>query len=135
MKKLTYREAYDKIIDAYFKNEIQPMNMHFCFCGTLSPEKGWKDADSHRKREYPYSYEEYTTMERALFSGMTENWDNPQFIKMMQYSQTSHPDYEEQLFKGMSKALDELKKIHIERGENIEETPAFIKRQLKEEVV
>lgn len=34
--KLTYRQAYDKIIDAYFKGEIRPMEAMFCFCGILS---------------------------------------------------------------------------------------------------
>lgn len=37
--------------------------------------------------------------------------------------------YEEALFKAFEEALEFLKQIHISKGENVDETPTFVKRQ------
>jgi hypothetical protein len=119
---MTYKQAYDKIIDAYFKDEIIPMNCNFCFCGTLAHDSSWWKRSDHRDKSYPYSVDEYNSMEAALFGklyelGKAERWKR-------------NPKYEEVLFAGMSAAVDVLKQIHIERGEVIDEVPVFTKRQL-----
>jgi len=45
---MTYKQAYDKIIDAYFKDEIKPMDSNFCFCGTLhGAKRGWRSGDKN----------------------------------------------------------------------------------------
>lgn len=149
MQTLTYRQAYDKIIEAYFKDEIQPMNPDFCFCGTLSGSNGWagprdeqdKSRINYRDKQLPfipsehnYSRKEYVEMERAILSelrscGIFEigrdagDWAG--------HLQQNAPNYEDALFNGMCAALDVLKEIHRSRGENVdEEIPAFTKREL-----
>lgn len=138
MKKLTYAEAYDKIIQAYFRDEIEPYLMEFCFCGNLSFNKERDDYDSYWDYNQ-YSSKEYHSMELALLkiikSGTVANkygsdiymqndtWRNE--IK-------KHPNYEDALFEGMSAALEVLKQIHRERGEDVDTIqPAFTKRKLK----
>lgn len=133
MEKLTYQQAYNKIIDAYFKNEIKPFNASFCFCGTLANGEIWHN-NTHMfiPEKHNYTIEEYGRLEKALFVGFPEvkplrpgflwyEGDPDDFKKMS--------DYEDRLFIGMSNALEELKKIHIERGENVEEPEVkFVKR-------
>lgn len=115
MKQLTYRQAYDKIIDAYFKDEIEPMKQEFCFCGTIAPNGNWH---IQGKGKYPYSTIEYMRMESALLNKVGDRIDSQ--------------DYESDLFEGMSAALEVLKEIHRSRGENVDEpnTHPFTQRQL-----
>jgi len=122
--KLTHKQAYDKIIDAYFKDEIQPYDAKFCFCGTLAENSyDWHNRSSnifeeikHRDYKY-YKGVDYARMEHALLSNIN---GLPNY----------HSDYETALFSAMSAALDVLKQIHIERGEVIDEVPVFTKREL-----
>lgn len=119
MSTLTCKQAYGKIIDAYFKDEIQPCNRNFCFCGTLcdntsnwygSGLQGWhKDYNG-------YSGDDFVRMENALLSELIAD---------------DHPCYEEVLFSRMCAALEVLKQIHLERGEVIDEAPVFTKRTLQ----
>lgn len=116
MEKLTYKQAYDKIIEAYFKDEIKPYDPKFCFCGTLNKgcDDYWKTYDIKLDGIYYYGAE-LQKLEEALFS------------KLPRYC----PDRgEEKLFAGMCAALDVLKEIHRERGENVDELPTLTKRQL-----
>jgi hypothetical protein len=128
---LTYKEAYDKIIDAYFKDEINPMSANFCFCGTLAPDSSWIQKHLHKVNKHPYSYEEYRLMEVALLNNIKHD---DQAILLFNgiiyvYDQLSST-YEDDLFKGMCAALDVLKDIHRQRGENVDDEVAFTKRQL-----
>lgn len=130
MERLTYKQAYDKIIEAYFKDQIEPMSMQFCFCGTLCC--GVKERDyNYYWDDERYSEQEYLWMEDALMEGL-----GAKRVKLgTGYDTTTagkdKPDYEDRLFKGMSMALDELKEIHRSRGENVDETVIpFTKRQL-----
>lgn len=136
MEKLTYRQAYDKIIEAYFKDEIQPFHPCFCFCGTLN--NGSHDWIDDQICSTGYTGFQLLAMEKALFIPLQscglilidfaigncnkiENW----------YDLDDHPNYEAALFTGMSAALDVLKEIHRSRGENVDEDiPAFTKREL-----
>lgn len=127
MEKLTYRQAYDKIIEAYFKDEIEPLDGNFCFCGNLcdntSDWMGWQENyDSHG-----YAGGDFDRMEHALFAGMKRVAG----VDSVCYIPHTSPIYEEALFAGMSAALDVLKEIHRSRGENVDEDiPAFTKREL-----
>lgn len=127
MEKLTYRQAYDKIIEAYFKDQIQPYNSSFCFCGTLCDNSSeWRNPEYEgifknvRHLDYMfYTGSQYYEMEKALLLPLF-----PVKIKCGK-------EYEDVLFSGMSAALDVLRQIHIERGENVDEDiPAFTKREL-----
>lgn len=132
---MTYREAYDKIIDAYFKDEIKPFDAEFCFCGTLNNnDEEWKWNSPIRQLDY--SSDEFFKMESALFSRfvnigleMTGRFEATNNL-IGWLSVLAHPEYEEALFAGMSAALDVLKQIHIERGEIIDEVPVFTKRKI-----
>lgn len=124
--KLTYKEAKEKIFDAYFKDEIQPFNTCFCFCGTLCDNNSsWYNfhAGLHcdgmlLQTHYPshgYSGEELKRMEYALLRELPIDRNN----------------YEVKLFEGMCSALEVLKEIHKSRGENVDEEIPFVKRDLK----
>lgn len=123
MDKLTYRQAYDKIIDAYFRNEIKPEDPQFCFCGTLCDNfPGWYGCrlDEWHYPSHGYKGEDFVKMERALCD-QTKPFG----------AGNDSPEYEQALFAGMSAALDVLKEIHRSRGENVDEDiPAFTKREL-----
>lgn len=57
MQRLTYFEARNKIIEAYFRDEIEPWECKFCFCGNLcNNTTEWVFQDNE---ELPYSYAEY----------------------------------------------------------------------------
>ncbi len=117
----SYKIQKDKIIDAYFKDEIKPMNANFCFCGTLCNNTSvWYSSKGHNG----YTSKEYLRMEEGLFKILypsdwgdekSKNWDGD----------------EDQLFDAMCEALEILKKIHIEHGEVIEEDLPLTKRQLQ----
>jgi hypothetical protein len=130
MDKLTYHEAYSKIIDAYFKDEIRPMEMNFCFCGTLAG--GMIEVNFEEKwDEKFYSMKEFIMMERALMKGLGAQWISSLNSGWDRFSHNPHrPDYEDRLFQGMSAALDVLKEIHSSRGENVDDVPEFTKRLL-----
>lgn len=140
MQKLTYRQAYDKIIEAYFKDEIKPFDPKFCFCGTLHNNKNtWcTSKPEYFQRKRLYSKYELIRMEDALLTPFLKydtvsvdiNRQSPGkwygWIEADDYD-----DFEETLFTGMCAALEVLKQIHRERNENVDEDiPAFTKREL-----
>lgn len=133
---MKYSEAYDKIIQAYFKDEIKPFHPQFCFCGTLNNGDGnWVD---EKVCSAGYKGRELLRMELALFTplqacGLTiigSTMDNTNDVEDS-FLVHKHPAYEAALFEGMSAALAVLKSIHEKRGEIIDETPAFTKRELQ----
>ncbi len=98
---LTYRQAYDKIIEAYFKDEINIMDNKFCFC-------------------------EFNNMENALFSVFV----NMDVSLDVEKNKKRIPNYEDLLFSGMCAALDVLKEIHRSRGEDVDDSLQLTKREL-----
>lgn len=139
---MTYKQAYDKIIDAYFKDEIRPFHPEFCFCGTLCDNtRAWTCSLSIDI--LPYTLLEYGAMEKALFSGFpgtiwkrngtvnTSEFDK--IYKTISLNELLYPEAEEHIFNGMCAALDALKQIHIGRGENVEELPLLTKRNLQDD--
>ncbi len=125
----TFQEQYNKIIDAYFKDEIKPLDAHFCFCGTLCENSNnWYGAARYFHLDYMfYKGSEYLRMEKSLIDTMSDF----ERLKGQHFVREDHPIYEESLFIGMCAALEVLKQIHIERGEVIDEIkPAFAKRTL-----
>lgn len=131
MKTLTYKEAFDKITEAYIRGEIKPLDCKFCFCGTLSPDNLWYE--QRKASDYPYTMTEYEQMEDALFSGLADITGKAIYsgiaICVGERLINHHPNSEEALFEGMKRALEVLRQIHIERGEIIDEVPEFTKRK------
>lgn len=126
-----YSTQFDKITVAYIEGKINPCDADFCFCGTLSPTMGaWRgnhnlfswgeEKPEYRVHKYdhyqPYTISEYKRMEWALINGKNGAFTD---------------DKEQDLFIGMCAALEVLKQIHLERGEKIDETPSFQKRNLQ----
>ncbi len=124
-----FSEQRDKIIQAYFKDEIQPFNNNFCFCGTLAGNTGaW-----HTCEIDGYKLTDFGRMEDALLNTITfKLFGFKDWRKDWHSSDDTTKDhrYEDVLFSGMSTALDVLKQIHIEHGEVIEEDIPFVKREL-----
>lgn len=123
MEKLTYKQAYDKIIQAYFKDEIKPMEPEFCFCGTLAGNGNW-GGYGFGEQSNLYSLKEFDIMESALLNTMDSILGGNLVVNQ------SSPFYEDALFAGMSAALEVLKEIHRARGEDVDEVPMFTKREL-----
>lgn len=124
---MTYQQAYDKIIQAYFNDEIKPYECRFCFCGNLC-DKSYAWAEMNPPY---YSTREYREMESALLDTINDYYQNIS-IPLEDSDPNTWPNYEEVLFSGMSKALDVLKNIHRERGEDVDQaTTPFTKRQLQ----
>jgi hypothetical protein len=138
MERLTYKQAYDKIIEAYFKDEIKPYDGFFCFCGTLG-YTGSSDIFAEIWDLSLYSKDEYEEMEKALLLNIKnltigDKWRGNIYVMNDRYRDMimDHENYEQALFSGMSAALDVLKQIHIERGENVDDVPVFTKRLLNQ---
>lgn len=138
MNKLTYKEAYDKIIQAYFNDEIKPFDGEFCFCGTLN--NGNHRWTTQKVCSTGYKGHELYNMETALYKSLQrcglvirEKYGNTN-VNLVEYWEVvnKHPVYEDALFEGMSCALEVLRQIHIERGENVDDDiPVFTKRKLE----
>ncbi len=140
-----FSEQYDKIIRAYFKDDIKPYHAGFCFCGTIGINIELSGIDRLVWSNDWYSNEEYNEMEYLLLSTIRNytigksacsiygrnNSEDSEYLYSSRESIKSHENYENALFEGMSSALDALKKIHISKGEIIEETPVFEKRVLQ----
>lgn len=154
-----YQTQFNKITEAYIKDEIKPLDPQFCFCGTLSPDSNWRNKELFTKHEYDYSWNEFGEMEQSLFSTFTKEteWEAPGFVNcnescvnkrllreeilvQIEEDETSWlklaagDTYEDKLFNGMVAALDKLKEIHIRHGEVIDEQPIFQKRILSHEL-
>jgi len=145
----TYKENYNKIIEAYFKDEIKPYDQEFCFCGTLcNNNKDWWakvhcEVHCNNIGFDDYSCRELYEMEKALLLPLAElseaelsnNIDDADYLlingEVRKYV-IKHEYYEDALFEGMCAALEVLRQIHESRGENIDdEIPAFTKRKLQ----
>src|SRR5689334_6270018 len=117
MQTLTYKQAYDKIIDAYFKNEIQPYDMQFCFCGTLA----WSGRNSGVIGDWSnkdYSTQELRDMEHALLvtiqrkmkrffpymSLFAEDYSSHSNTVILRERLLAHEKFEDALFDGMCAA-------------------------------
>lgn len=122
MEKLSYKQAFDLITEAYIRGEIKPMDKNFCFCGTLAGGANWcRYSDIP---ESQYSAIEYAKMESALFFDFSKEG-----CRIIGNRDCPRKKYEDKLFEGMCAALEVLKQIHKERGENVEEFE-FVKRDL-----
>ncbi len=125
----TYQEAYDKIIEAYHKDKIKPYDPSFCFCGTLHGDKNW--CDYSLENDWTYTFSEYGRMEKVLIETLGGKWCFNGNCDLTEAVFSHNSNYEEKLFKGMCAALDVLKQIHIERGEDVEIRTTITKRKLE----
>jgi hypothetical protein len=133
---MTYNEAYNKIIEAYFKDEIRPFDPDFCFCGTLNRNNNsWCNLYHDSSVVPEYQPMEFVKMESALLTPFIKISNNVERVGDDPGEWSGHVcpstlGYEDALFAGMCAALEELKAIHKSRGENVDELPKLTKRQL-----
>lgn len=150
---ITYQEAYDRLTTAYLQNKVNPYNGCACFVGNLlngsdnwigmrtcvgklrekaiscvNEESGGKyttgdilslEAKFMSRVVLPYS----SKCDMGYYSGhktMEEIWQNPT------------PEMEEILWRAFVDTLEDLKKLHISKGEVIDKPVILIKRQIKQ---
>ena len=120
-----FQTQYNKIIDAYFKDEIKPYDAEFCFCGNLcNNQDDWCRMPCLRHNDFMgYFGKDFVRMESALLLTIEKQCGNRSVYE--------HQEYENALFKGMAKALEILREIHQEHGEVTDEAPVFNKRILQ----
>ena len=154
---ITFKEQYDKIVDAYFGNRLEPFNGCACFVGNLlNNRSAWQLV---RKWNYEgkgkitedllhytaglncivknsqgfYSPSDIVRIENNFLAKINENTAN--FSGIEEYNDKDidtiqeHPNYEEALFIAMDSTLDLLKQIHEAKGEVVD-IPKLEKRQL-----
>lgn len=109
----SYVEQFNKITEAYIHGDIKPMDPNFCFCGVLAPKNtdwgSYTYVNEALGGEHPYTPTEYRNIELALLETIQYNFPGGNFSKELAFM--INPP-EEALFKSISAALDELKKIH-----------------------
>lgn len=122
----TYEQQWQKITEAYMRNEIQPYHPNFCFCGTLCDNSNdWFQESGEYHRDFGiYKGKDFVKMEVALLSKTDENVDRGGICI------SEKADYEQAIFEGMVDALEELRKIHEAKGDPTAKPIALQKRIL-----
>lgn len=141
MKTPTFQEQYNKIVDAYYKNELKPYIGCACFVGNLLNNKDkWgmardfvnEDTDTDliifRETTNPYRFIGIQCIKE-------ESNDLYSIEDICQLEQNflrkySDSDPENSLFNAMETTLELLKQIHESKGEIIKKYN-FIKRELQ----
>lgn len=132
---------YQKILDAYMADEIQPFDNQFCFCGTLAMHTYDDDlsVDAIAWSTTEYTAIELKAMEFALLNTINrQTYPNSSILQCLVWEEgqsipkakDAHPNYDTALFNGMCAALDVLKTIHESRGEAVDAAFLLPKRQL-----
>jgi len=155
----TYKEQFDKLTRAYISGEVDPWDCQACFVGNLLNNVGrWSDCRigdidifmtgkgrigfASWSNEYRFNKGVDTILEESsgLYTPQEIADIEAVFIKTIvdnggrQYAWKDEivtPTDEEALFVAFEATLEFLKQIHISKGEVIDETPVFQKRQLK----
>lgn len=148
----TYKEQFDKLTRAYINNEVEPWECKACFVGNLLNNKSdWRfcrsaidlsstipmmrkdcpylSVDTIRKEGRKlYSLYDIASLEAFFLHHLTENGGT----RMLKWTGATLTETEENaLFTAFEKTLEMLKEMHISKGEVIEETPVFTKREVK----
>ena len=142
MKQPTYKEQHDKIVSAYMKDKLDPLNSCACFIGNLLNGKAewawirtWKDnlpVVNHPLHRF------FLSGIRCIFAESNELYSVENIIALERnFLKTLYPKGinlagtfdEDKLFEAMDTTLEMLKQIHISKGEKVEEIE-FVKREL-----
>ena len=146
MKTPTFKEQFDKIVNAYLKNELEPVNPCGCFIGNLLNNKSsWIQVRDIRfniekdlNRPYVkggvecifsesnglYTPEEIIGMEAIFMKTIY----GEECMKSQEDFQEG--EFEEAIYEAMEKAPLKLKEIHESKGEIVEDY-TFTKRKLE----
>lgn len=125
-------DQYNKIVGAYLRDELRPMDSCACFVGNLMNGRStWRYLQLNRTNAYGliclemeannfYTAEEVCQLEE-IFMHMGEE-DSVAY-------RIHPPDYEDRLYRAMERALLYLRQLHESKGEVIEGYK-FRKREL-----
>lgn len=152
---ITFKQQFDKLTEAYIKDEVHPYKNCGCFIGNLlNKTSGWSKARYNRNFRGGWEFTEICRKEMTEFA--TECIDRQSegmysigqiyamestFLKVLNEETLNkdicnakdiltHPNYEEALFKAFCAALDHLKLVHESKGEVVDEF-SFKKRELQ----
>jgi hypothetical protein len=138
----SYEQQYNKLTEAYIRNEVQPFTACGCFCGNLV--KGEADADKWRINAHAgqgtggYSPLELRAMEKVFMKAIRlgtvgKGEGMIQYVKTHKNLVLNHPNYENALFNAFAEALTMLKLIHQHNHSEAAVKPShtFKKRQLQ----
>lgn len=136
---ITFEKQFNKLTEAYIKNEIKPWDACACFVGNiLNNTNTWSFG---RVCTYPANNKPYELVDNGVIYNeillYAEGFYTPEeivdlencFLGNITYTKEGTEMYEESLFKAFEKTLDLLKEIHISKGEKIEPFE-FKKREL-----
>lgn len=133
----TYEQQWQKITEAYMRDEIKPYNSTFCFCGTLCDKssKWYGDVMTYHHSQNGYEGNDFVKMETALLTVINNRLKLSLFSNFIDVDGIikryfEHPDYESALFLGMTEALEVLRQIHAERCDVTAIEIPLVKRSL-----
>lgn len=149
--KIRFIDQYNKIVNAYMQNKLNPSICEACFVGNLLNNNGkWgfgrlvtngsttdpliTNIDKTialaclmQEASGFYTMAEIAKIEQVFLGTLSETGKYN-----IDLSDHKSPRYEERLFKAMEVTLEHLKALHIAKGEIIEDNPIFSKRELVE---
>ena len=143
IKTPTYKEQFDKLTRAYIEDRVNPMKGCACFIGNLLNERGdWEggrsasmllsgEQDAVKLLNTNSSLIVKVVMEEA--NGLYTPLEIVQMEILFVRTFKKGKETEVALFMAFKKTLDLLKQIHQSKGEVIDETPKFTKRELQKE--
>lgn len=135
MNKPTFKEQSEKIIQAYLKCEIYPLNPCACFVGNLlNNKKEWIEGRSASNCGMVNSNKIQQFVAIACINQESNNLYTLQEIleleKNFMVGCSIGGSYENAIFNAMISTLEMLKQIHISKGEVIEDEITLQKREV-----
>lgn len=155
---MTYQEQYDKLTRAYIAGEMDPLDPCGCGIGNLLDKRSFWSCARELSEDFRqgtksfgaqsaqaeeliiskgYTLEEIINLESCFLNAILDNggeldaWQGKEagFLEVLPPNPTIKD--ENALFIALIKMLDELKEIHISKGEVIDSPPILEKRQLQ----
>ena len=142
---MTYSVARDRILQAYYKDELNPYNHCACFIGNVLDggdwawcRNGYGNVDPFElasiqwildKGDGVYTPQDIMDMEKNFLTIINQNCQK-RTDSIGFPTNKKHPNYENALFLAMDSTLDMLKACHELAGEIID-PPVFVKRKME----
>lgn len=133
MTKLTYSQQFNKLTQAYIRGEVNPYHPCHCFVGNLlNNTDEWR----HGRETYGSVTEflkHYILAQESISEESSGLYTVEDIVALEEtfMNRVGYHHSEDELFHAFDATLDHLKKIHISKGENVDETPLFKKRKLQ----
>lgn len=135
---MTYEQAWQKITTAYVNNELRPFENCACFVGNLLGGAQWAYIRCFTGKLRDPARHTFRGNDKVILASFKfikdQGYAPGEIVRLEEIFMDSlrgEPDHitEDSLFAAMVAGLEELRKIHIAKGENVE--PIVLqKRQL-----